>query len=485
MYKTSLLFALSFCNLAFGQFTSPGNGTSYTLSSLSAAAPTVLVNNGSDYTMTADIVISSGDFLEVNEDTTLKINSGVQLTIAGTYTTNAGNFTVTASDTTNPFKGILFDTTSSANIKNTTFEYGGGIRVSTGNFAMDNCIVKYFKSGLVTGSAISFSTGSPTVTNSQFLENDLPAFSSGANQLVSPTFSNNYLYGNTKLNSNRPQINMGPSGTGTTKVLNNTIIGDRTLTKVGGVSVSTLLGYENHVQIESNIITDNRYGITITGSNSTGVINENIIENNNTEPTPANGGSGISLYGSGSVIMDIKISGNIIRGNLWGVTLIGTAKADLGSDTVTGNNIFYNNGNGGVIYALYNNTANPINAKNNCWRENELSTDTMVEEVITHQVDNTSLGLVTFSPYNCAASLSTNDANILKSRIYPNPSNGNFVLETEKSGNYIISDITGKLYTSGLFAKGKNNISIKVPAGIYIIVYQSEGKKYSEKLIIK
>ena len=150
------------------------------------------------------------------------------------------------------FKGIRFEEGSAATFKNTTLEYGGGIQVLTTTFLMDNCTVRNFKSGLVTGAAINFSRGNPVVKNSTFLNNDLPAVASGANQSVALEFTNNNLSGNTKLNSNRPQINMGPSGTGTTKILNNTVLGDRTLTKVGGISVSSLLGVENHVLIDGN-----------------------------------------------------------------------------------------------------------------------------------------------------------------------------------------------------------------------------------------
>ncbi len=486
MKKLYALFSLGIASFAFAQFTSPGNGTSYTLSTLSSAAPTVLVNNGNDYTMAANITISAGDNLIIDENTTLKFNSGIQLSIAGNYTTTADEFTVTATNPAVVFKGILFDATSTADVKNTTFEYGGGIRVSTGNFVMDSCTVRYFKSDLVTGSAISFSTGNPVVKNSTFLENDLPSVSSGANQSVALTFENNYLYGNTKLNSNRPQVNMGPSGSGTTKILNNVIIGNRSLDKVGGVSASTLLGVENHVQIEGNIIKDNRYGITVTGNNSTGSISNNIIENNNTETAPLSGGSGIALSGSGStLIMDIDIFGNQIRGNLWGVTIYNVARANLGDETNHGNNVFANNGNSGLIYALYNNSAGPISAVGNCWRENELSDDAMVAEVVWDKADNPSLGEVDYTPYNCAETLAVSDTNVLKAKIYPNPSKGNFTLETEKSGNYIISDLSGRLLHSGTVGKGKNNISAKLTPGIYILVYQSEGKKVSEKIIIQ
>ncbi len=487
MKKLSFLFLSLSSTVAFSQFISPGTGITYNLASLSAAAPAVLVNNGTAYQMTADITISNGDTLLMSEDTTLKIDGGKQLTIAGTYDTNAGNILVTATDPAVIFKGIRLESTASVTIKNTTFEYGGGIQALTGNFLMDNSIVRYFKSGLVTGASINFSTGNPIVRNSQFIENDLPAVGSGANQSVALEFTGNYLYGNTKGNSNRPQVNMGPSGTGITKILNNTIIGDRTLTKVGGVSVSTLLGVENHPQIEGNIIKDNRYGITVAGNNSSGSISNNILTDNNTEPVPANGGSGISLSGSGSQVMAIKVEKNQIRGSLWGITVIGTAQADFGGGSLgsTGENVFFNNGNGGQIYALYNNTPHPLSATNNCWRENELSDDAMVESVIFHSVDDSTKGTVNYAPYLCGQPMSTNDTNLLKSSIYPNPSNGNFTFEAAYAGNILISDMNGRIIYSGITVKGKNNISLKANAGVYMLQYHAQGKKQSNKLIIK
>lgn len=486
MKKLSLLLFLSFATSVFAQFTTPGNGTAYTLQSLSAAAPTVLIDNGVDYTLTSNLTVSAGDILTINEETVLKIDPNIQLTIAGNYITETNIFKVTATNPAAVFRGILFEATATADLKNTTFEYGGGIRVSTGNFVMDNCIVQFFESGLVTGSALSFSTGNPVVKNSQFIENQLPAFSSGANQSVAITIENNYLYGNTKENSNRPQINMGPSGTGTTKIINNTIIGNRTLTRVGGVSASTLLGVENHVQIENNTIKDNRYGITITGNNSTGTISGNILEKNNTEPVPNNGGSGISLYGStaSSIIMNIKVRNNQIRENLWGITLIGNANADLGTPEEAGNNIFFNNGNNGQLYALYNNTALLVNAVNNCWRENEMSTEAMVEAVISHQPDDSDLGLVTFSPFLCA-DLAVNDITKNTIKTYPNPSKGLFYVETLGDGNFVISDFSGKWLQSGILKKGKNTVSTQLPKGIYLLTTTVNAQKISSKIMVE
>ncbi len=487
MKKISILFSTMLSAFAFSQFISPGTGVTYNLSSLSAAAPTVLVNTGAGYQMTSNITISEGDALMMDENTTLKIDSGIQLNIAGNYDTTATDLLITATDPANIFKGIRLESTANVIIKNTVFEYGGGIQALTGNFLMENSTVRYFKSGLVTGASINFSTGNPIIRNSQFLENELPAVGSGANQSVALEFTGNYLYGNTKGNSNRPQINMGPSGTGTTRILNNTIIGDRTLTRVGGVSVSTLLGVENHPVIEGNIIKDNRYGITVAGNNSSGSISNNILTDNNTEPNPNNGGSGISLSGSGSQEMAIKIEKNIIRGSLWGITIIGTARADLGGGTLgsLGQNIFANNGNGGQIYALYNNTANPISAENNCWREGELSTEAIVEEVIFHNADDVTKGLVDYKPFLCAEPLATANAAQLIEKIYPNPSNGNFALDASAKGEILISDMSGRKIYSGTVAKGKNTVSINAKTGVYMLQIISGGKSQTTKLIIK
>lgn len=487
MKKIPLLFLSLFSTAIFGQFTSPGTGISYNLSSLSTAAPTVVVNNGTDYQMTANVTISPGDTLVMNENTTLKIDGGIQLSIGGVYDTTADNFTITATNPAVIFKGIRFEETAEATFKNTILEYGGGMQVLTATFLMDNCTVRNFKSGLVTGAAINFSRGNPVVKNSTFTSNDLPAVGSGANQSVALEFSNNYLSGNTKLNSNRPQINMGPSGPGMTKILNNTIIGDRTLTKVGGISVSSLLGVENHVLIDGNTVTDNRYGITCAGNASNGTISNNILTNNNSENIPATGGSGISLSGSGAVGLGFKIEGNQIRGHIWGITLITTATADLGGGSLgsAGGNIFKDNGNGGQLYALFNNTPNAVSAINNCWREDELSDYTMVENVISHKVDDPALGLVNFSSFLCANPLATNDSAVSKNNIYPNPSNGTFNLIAENAGSISISDASGKLIYAGKVVKGNNTVSVKAKTGVYFLVQQSEGKRSSSKLIIK
>lgn len=485
MRKITLLF----CLIAFfakAQFTSPGTGTVYTLNSLSAAAPAVLLNNGTSYTMVSNITISAGDTLLMDENTTLTINPGIKLTVAGIYNTTATALTITSGNPASVFNGIQFDATANVQMKNTTLEYGGGIRVSTGNFLMDNCIVRYFKNGLVTSGAMSFSTGSPVVQNSQFLQNERSALSSAANATVSAIFINNYLYGNTTDNSNRPQINMGPAGTDSIKIINNTVMGNPALTMVGGIASSNFVGSAHRVRISGNIVKNNRYGINVQAAGAAGIIRGNVIENNNTQNNPAQGGSGISLYGTSD---QLYVAFNQIRNNLWGITFPTTGTANLGSNTAgnlnQGQNIFYNNVNTGATYALYNNSSSAISAKFNCWREDEMSSDAMVEQVIFHQPDDATKGLVDFSSHFSCMKLGTNEVSLPKNALYPNPNTGNFFLEAPATGTYTVSDAAGRHIRSGLVKKGNNEIQLIAVPGVYYMTYLQNGKKSTVKFLVK
>lgn len=480
----TLLFVMS-CAFINAQFTSPNNGTSYTLTSLSAAAPSVLVKNGLEYTLTADLTISATDKLLISEDATLKVNSGVGIFVYGEYKTTAGNFTITASNIATPYRGIRFEEGSVAEMKNTRVEYGGGVRVLTTGFLMDNCILyknnnslSGTSGSLASSAALALFQGSGhVVKNSQFLENSRAGINSGASGAVSIDIINNYFYGNNTDNGNYPQINMGPSGVDSTRVINNIVTGNRAILRAGGISVSGLLGGTNRFRIEGNTVRDNRYGITHQGAGSTGIIKNNIIENNNVENNPNLGGSGISLTSTQKVI----VRNNQIRGNLWGVTVLSNAVIDLGTENDHGNNIFKNNGNGGTTTALFNNTPNVVSAIGNCWREDELSNDAMVQSVIGSLNPNT----VSYKPYNCAETLAVSDVSKSSMKVYPNPSKNHFFLETENAGNIVIQDLSGKVVHSSIINKGKNEINTNLQSGIYIITQQSEGKKSNTKLIIK
>ncbi|WP_374329331.1 right-handed parallel beta-helix repeat-containing protein [Soonwooa sp.] len=493
MKKTFTLFAAVAYFGLNAQFTSPNTGITYNLTSLAQAASGTVTNNGDHFLISQNVTISANDKLIIDENTTVKLSKDVMLFVFGQYQTNATQLIYTTNIAGEAYKGIRFEDTSNVILKNTTIENGGGLRVNTSNFIMDNCIIKNnhtVSGGAASSAAVQFgSTTGISITNSQFLENVGSAIGSGANISVSGIIDNNYFYGNNTSNQNRPQINMGPGGSAGIIITNNQIIGNRNLPMTGGISASALVGGANNVKIENNTIRDNRYGITVAGNSSYGTVAKNIIENNNTQNDPMLGGSGINFIGSGTTVMDVKVSENQLRGNLWGVTLQGTAQANFGSDLPgkenIGKNIFKDNINNGVTYALFNNTPNNLEAKFNCWREGDLSIDNMVEDVVTHQIDDTKYGMVNFKPYDCAVTQAVNDVNKLKLQVYPNPSHGDFSFKSESNGNIVITDLSGKLIHSAIVIKGENKISLKAAPGVYILNFNNGTSKASSKIFVK
>lgn len=478
------------CFKANAQYTSPNTGITLRLDDIVTNAPNTLTFNNGIYTLSQNLTIAQNDTFIIDSNAEIHINADVSITIAGNFNANATQIKITATNQATPYNTITFQEFSNVYLKNVTIDYGKGIRASSGNFEMQSCAMSYHKQGSTASSAIAFSQGSPIVNNSRFTFNDYPALSSGANQLVSAIITNNYIEGNNISNGNRPQLNMGPSGADTLRIVGNTIKGNRVLTRTGGISSSSLLGVTNRARIENNIITDNRYGINFQGATSSGVIKGNIIENNNTENNPNLGGSGISVSAAGtSPIMNVIISNNQIRGNLWGITVIDQARINLGNTDPEnfnqGKNVFSSNGNNGATYALYNNTAFPISATNNCWIEgNDSPTPQEVEDVIGHQVDLPTLGFVTFTPYGCET-LSTEDKQISKFSIYPNPSSGKFNFVLNENGTIEIYNTNGQQLISKKISAGENNIQIDLPSGLYILRTKTESKNFNNKLIIK
>lgn len=483
----SFLLTLSISSLV-AQYSTPNTGVHWTLDDIAADSPTTVSVSGNEYTLHENLIVEVNDSLSLNENLILKIAPGIEIEVKGFFSSDADEIIITAIDIENPYKGFWMYDTSEIYFNNTLIEYGGGIRVITPNFSMENSEVSNNTNsgGSSTGAAISFSNGSPIIKNSTFKYNVHPALSSGANTSVSIQIENCYFEGNNTSNNNRPQINMGPSGEiDSTRIVNNTIIGNRDFTMVGGISVSSLTGVPNKFLIKGNTIRDNRYGFTSLGAVSSGVIEDNIFEDNDTETNPMNGGSGISLYNTGMVY----IIGNEIRRSLWGITIIGTAQANLGSDDAEdfnpGGNIFSENGNGGETYALFNNTPNIIKALHNCWIEGQESTAEDVEGVISHVVDDSTLGEVLFDPFECGIVMGVADFTKSNFVMYPNPAKNSFTLNSNENGSIRIYDLNGKLLLSAAKTTISKQIQINIPKGIYLIEFDSGRTKSTQKLIIQ
>jgi parallel beta-helix repeat protein len=415
MKKLFTLLFLFTALLVKAQYSTPGTGVNWNLDDLVTNSEGTVIWNADHYEFTNTLTIAPEDAVNILEDVTVLFHELAGIESNGTLTIDAPVQAIfTAQDSTltaNRWRGFRLIADHVTHIRNATFSFGGGIRVQTGTFSIDGSTFykNFYKSGSSAGSYSSAAaldiSGYASVTNCSFILNQRGAIASGSNVPCAAIIRNNYMFGNTTENSNRPQINMGPAGENdTTFIIGNTVIGNGS-TNSGGIAYSSLLGLAGNVVIDSNLVDLNRYGITLTGSPMNSAIRYNTVTDNNIQNNPAIGGSGLNFTASSaSSNQHVVVTGNTISGNLWGITIIGYPQVNMGdSATATfnpGGNVFADNGNEGVLYDLYNN--GPVNqpAMFNCWGV-ATQDSASIEGVVVHVVDDETLGRVNFMP-SCA-----------------------------------------------------------------------------------
>lgn len=410
------IFTLLFILTAFfarAQYSTPGTGVTWGLDELVQNSAGTVILNGDHYEITDILTILPADAIEIIDNVTVLFHEFAGIESEGTLIIDAPDqsvFTAIDSTSDDKWRGLKLVIGHVTQIRNTTFSFGGGIRCQSGAISVDGCTFykNHNKSG--TGGAYSSSaaldiSGDAEVVNSSFLYNQRGAIASSSNIACRANIRNNYIFGNTVENSNRPQINMGPSGPdGTTFIVGNSVIGNGA-TMAGGIAYSSLVGLAGNVVIDSNLIEQNRYGITLTGSPINGVIRYNTVTNNNIQNNPDLGGSGLNFTAGGTSSEQFAtVTGNVISGNLWGITIIGPPHVNMGDSTAVsfnpGGNQFSDNGNGGILYDLYNNGPIDHPAMYNCWGV-PLQDEASIESVIFHKVDDPTLGRIDFMP-SCA-----------------------------------------------------------------------------------
>jgi hypothetical protein len=490
MNRVFVLIILLFPVLAFGQYTTPDSGLELTFENLVEISGGTVLADGDGYRITANLTIAVSDNLFADGQLNVQLDAGVLVTVFGgmMLMVDEALFTSTVADS--HYLGFRFEDGSVANLQNTIFEYGSGIRVFDCEFLMNNCEVRYQEIANSTGGALGLSTGKPIITNTQFTNNVRSAINSAANAQVAPVIEDCYFFNNVTENSNRPQINLGPSGAADTTIIRgNTIAGNPDNILVGGIAFTSLLGTQSHGIIENNYIHDNRYGITATGNNLYTLIAHNNLINNNTQNIPLEGGSGINIYSTAANMS--TITGNYIAGNLWGITLQENAMANLGDTSAVnfnnGANIFDNNGNEGEIYALYNNTPNPVNAMNNCWMIEVMTTPELAESVIFHFNDDPTLGPVQFLPQNTCITVGLEEElTDVPVVAYPNPFANDLMIQSPDEFKSIqVFNTLGQVMVSEDFSPiNKFGFStINWPTGVYFINLDFSNNKQTIKVV--
>ena len=378
------------------QWVSPGLGTTYTFSDLVDITNGVVTTGENGFVVNADLTISTGDVLEINDQTSRVDFATVLVTINGSMvcTNTSTRVKFYGLDETNHFS-MRFENATGCDVKKMYFSDGAGIKVIESDVTFDDVKFVYFTRDYC-NAVIDIFNCDPTIENCYFMLNDGAAISSPANGQASPQILNCDFDTNVTDNVNTPQINLGPGGNDTIRIVGNEIYTIMAEHYVGGVSVADLMGTgSTRVLLKDNIIRENRYGYNQQGQTISSVIEGNQFINNNHEDNPMNGGSGISIYGS-SVNNKAILRNNLITGNLWGITAIYFHDIDMGTVDDWGNNTIHDNGNGGVIYDLYNNSSCDLMAVGNDWGTRDQEE---IENHIFHKNDDPSLGLVTYIPY--------------------------------------------------------------------------------------
>ncbi len=412
---TTFLLLIAVQQMSAEGIKTAGNGKTYTLDLLSQMEDTgvdkyVDEDDGEViYTLFANDTIAAGDRFVMEDNVTVLFDDNVTFVIEGEadFLLAKGSTFDSAFDGAEYVSpvGILMKNEQSQTVfQNCTFYYVGLRNMSTRGLRVDNCAF-YNNNGAIGQAALTIGTdGAPfEVTNCIFSHNTKAAIAGAANYCCPLLIENCEFYCNGQANGNTPQLNLTVADN--VIIRGCTIEGDPTKTMVGGIVVANLMNYSGELNtlIENNTITDCRFGLA-TYCWQKAVIRNNTLKDNCHETNAMNGGSGINVYDPYG-LQHTYIEGNHIEGSLWGVTLVGGKEANLGridvdptsADYNPGNNVFVDNGNGGVLYDLYNNSANTVYAQGNTWNVNE-QTEEQIESVIFHKHDNPSLGTVIFMP---------------------------------------------------------------------------------------
>jgi hypothetical protein len=409
-FYSFLLMAAVAVGAMADDFVTDGTGNVYTFNSLSQIEGTgVTLQDDGSYLVSTNFTIAEGDVLQLQNNDLIKMANGVQITVNGNADfTPADTAVVTRDNDESKPKGFwMLGENGNANLKNVTFEYVGVVFGGlNSSLHADNCTFTLHNGKSSSSGALSFnaSCGGNIVENCYFIENTLNAIGNGASNPVGIIIRNCLFWHNTTDNRNKPQINLTCAGDYDVYITGNEVIGGQ-FTMSGGIGVSNMMGmgHTGKVYIEDNYIADNRYGITTIGSMDA-IIKNNTMIDNCYETNANNGGSCVSIYDSSSSA-NVYMEGNWMEGGLWGITVpSGAPNINLGKvedpeaeDYNPGNNTFVNNGNNGVLYDLFNNGTATIWAQGNTWNVAE-QTEENIEEVIYHQVDDPSKGLVIFIP---------------------------------------------------------------------------------------
>ena len=400
----------------FGQSSNQDAGSVYSFESLSQIEGSGVVKEGGSYVLNGIVTIEENDTFKIDPGVVVEFDDDAELVIKGfaDLCSKDAPTTLRRHGDSNNCVGIQVASNQKTEVFNLHFEHVGLRGATPAGMRVSNCVFSNHN-GVVSSALFLGGDGASFTIEGCVFDHCLKAAVGGAANFSCPVVIDGCTFTqNSQANGNVPQLNLTSASEVT--IRNCKVIGDSTLNMVGGIAIANWFGTSGHKATISNCdIHDNRYGITTMGMMDV-TITDNQIINNHFETNPNNGGSGISLYDP-YIKQTAMISGNHIEKSLWGVTVIGCGKVNMGNidvpsdfpDYNPGDNVFVDNGNNGVPYDLYNNSANTVYAQGNYWSV-ATQDEASIEEVIFHQADNPALGLVIFMPAGTTAHMETTNA---------------------------------------------------------------------------
>ena len=449
--RHAAIFLIVFCltTPAVADYTTPGTSVDWTMDDLVANSAGAVTGAGGAYEVHASVFVAPSDRLEIAAgstltfvDTTGEIGLEINGILSAIGTVEERILFTGSVATPGSWRGL---------------DYRDAVTGS--DFRLEFCEISYADEGVdIFGAdatvwyseihhclrkALDISSGNGSFHTISFHDNQQRTVTIN---LSSSPYIANCLYENNNVENSSPYpyINIGLQGTNSPDIHNNTIIGSGNHMS-GGISIWAL----SEAQITSNRIEGCGYGILCYSTGANPFIFDNEIIDNNIHPDQLNWGFGIACNGDNAPV----VGHNLIRGHWYGVAVINGGQPDLGDlvngdPFTTGGNRIYDNGLGGQVYGLYNNTPLPQMAQGNWWGS---PNEPDVEDAIYHQPDDPTLGLVDYSGW---LTVSAVDGDTPAPRLsgvtaYPTPFNPkvrvSFSLATGGKVTVTVVDVAGRL----------------------------------------
>ncbi|MFZ4621735.1 MAG: right-handed parallel beta-helix repeat-containing protein [Bacteroidota bacterium] len=512
--KLFLFLSIAILQYTFAGYSTPNTGVKWTMDSLVQNSGGVVTGVFPVYTVNDTVFVSATDLLSIRKGSTVKITYRKGITVRGGFLaigTKDSLIRFTQSDSM--WQELRFEDTaidSLCRMEYIVVEYARlGLDFINASPTVIYSTIK--NTGAVSGTlAGSGNYGIQCFASDAVLKNDSiynnAQYGININSGSSPMIENCIIFNNNLQGTAfKNQISIGAQGMNSPVIRHCEIYHTVPNIKVGAISISAFFaGSGSNALIENNHLHHNAYGIAIA-SQGTSTLNVMVRNNRiafNTYSDQNAAGSGMNFNSVAPAVQNTIVTGNQFSNNLWGITVLGNARPNLGDITNAdtsdnGMNVFLNNKNRDTVFALYNNSAFPLKAQNNFWGYSDPDS---VARVIVDSSDIVSLGKVTYfpflknSPVLSVKHTSLSPEHFILDQNYPNPFNPTtvirFTLPTAEYTTLTVYDALGResvVLHRGTLSSGTHEFRFNGAmhsSGIYLYQLRSGGMNITRKMLL-